>query len=732
MNADPRLIALRDRLTGLVLRGSSGVAYHIRERIGEGAQGWVFTANWDEPGGFVVIVKILRPDAITSDALTRFQTEAEVLQRLSQGPRPNPYIVRFYDHAVANMRSPIGGDPLVLPFTVLEYVKGPSLDAVLAASRDRGLALDRVRRIARQVSQALELVHEQKVVHRDLKPSNILLATDMGTETAKVTDFGLVKLTDLNLHRTTSLAGASIGYAPPEQFETGNKRVSPRTDVFSFASIVYEMLAGRPAFPYDDRENALIIVTRILKDPRPRLATSPGIPPELHASASLVDKLDAEIARALHPDPNERHGSVREFYAAIEPLLQAAMERPLASRPPPSKLLPFMETSPAYDQLAAKIQTQESAGSQPTLEELLTEARASRARLQPPAQPARESFVPASASGAFANAPHPVSLTPAPSSPSVHPPTAPVTTPVALGPTIAAAGPDPGRAEWSFRVLTPPIGPNIVRAASLAQDGSFGVGIGPGGFARWDRQWIAMNMPRGVDPRSVRGIRLLRNRDVVMFGDGGLVVRIAPSGAHEVWPIADRAITFLGLHADELHERFMLVGERGGAGVVVNVVAGRVALSAEVPAARRLCAVTRLVSGQHVACGDDGAIVRIEETGAHHVRNVGPTTLGAIEALMDGGALVVGTGGHALSLSPRLEATLEPVQTTKDLGTLALDVEGTAWAGAGSARILRRTEGSWVRKSGEFGLASATLTLSASPRWIRAIGDDGAVLEGTV
>ena len=365
MNADPRLIALRDRLTGLVLRGSSGVAYHIRERIGEGAQGWVFTANWDEPGGFVVIVKILRPDAITSDALTRFQTEAEVLQRLSQGPRPNPYIVRFYDHAVANMRSPIGGDPLVLPFTVLEYVKGPSLDAVLAASRDRGLALDRVRRIARQVSQALELVHEQKVVHRDLKPSNILLATDMGTETAKVTDFGLVKLTDLNLHRTTSLAGASIGYAPPEQFETGNKRVSPRTDVFSFASIVYEMLAGRPAFPYDDRENALIIVTRILKDPRPRLATSPGIPPELHASASLVDKLDAEIARALHPDPNERHGSVREFYAAIEPLLQAAMERPLASRPPPSKLLPFMETSPAYDQLAAKIQTQESAGSQP-------------------------------------------------------------------------------------------------------------------------------------------------------------------------------------------------------------------------------------------------------------------------------------------------------------------------------------------------------------------------------
>src|SRR5262249_53004235 len=127
---DARLIELRDRLTGQILRGSDGVQYHLRDLIGEGGQGWVFRANWDEPDGFVVIVKVLRPDAVSSDALARFQREADVLRMLSTQARPNPYIVRFFDHAIARMTSPVGGEPLVLPFTVLEYVNGPSLEKV--------------------------------------------------------------------------------------------------------------------------------------------------------------------------------------------------------------------------------------------------------------------------------------------------------------------------------------------------------------------------------------------------------------------------------------------------------------------------------------------------------------------------------------------------------------------------------------------------------------------------
>jgi len=75
----------------------------------------------------------------------------------------------------------------------------------LDRNRGVGLALDRTRRVARQIVLALEDVHAHKVVHRDLKPSNVMLATDGGAEIAKVTDFGLVKLVDVGLGRTTPL-----------------------------------------------------------------------------------------------------------------------------------------------------------------------------------------------------------------------------------------------------------------------------------------------------------------------------------------------------------------------------------------------------------------------------------------------------------------------------------------------------------------------------------------------
>src|ERR1700691_4591886 len=102
----PGLTALRDALSGQVLRGNA--SYHLRERIGEGGQGWVFKANWDDPAGLVVIVKVLRPDAVNSEAMRRFEREAEVLRLLSSQSRPNPHIVRFYDHAVAQVKSPVG------------------------------------------------------------------------------------------------------------------------------------------------------------------------------------------------------------------------------------------------------------------------------------------------------------------------------------------------------------------------------------------------------------------------------------------------------------------------------------------------------------------------------------------------------------------------------------------------------------------------------------------------
>src|SRR5579864_9833499 len=117
---DPRLLALRDWLPGQIFSGTRGAQYHLRERVGEGGQGWVFSASWDEPGGYAVIVKVMRPDAVTPESFRRFEREAQVLRMLGQAARPNPHVVRFFDHATAVVPSPSGGAPVELRFTAVE------------------------------------------------------------------------------------------------------------------------------------------------------------------------------------------------------------------------------------------------------------------------------------------------------------------------------------------------------------------------------------------------------------------------------------------------------------------------------------------------------------------------------------------------------------------------------------------------------------------------------------
>src|ERR1700680_4689104 len=116
---DPRLLALRDWLPGQSLQGSSSARYPLPEIGGEGEQGWVFSASWDEPGGYEVVVKVLRPDVVTPESFARFAREAQVLRMLGQATRPNPHVVRFFDHATARVSAPSGGEPIDLPFTVI-------------------------------------------------------------------------------------------------------------------------------------------------------------------------------------------------------------------------------------------------------------------------------------------------------------------------------------------------------------------------------------------------------------------------------------------------------------------------------------------------------------------------------------------------------------------------------------------------------------------------------------
>lgn len=658
---DPRLVPLRDSLAGCILKGSGDVSYYLRECIGEGGQGWVFRANWDDPSGHVVIVKVLRPDVVATEALRRFRREAEVLRMLSTQGHPNPYIVRFYDHAIAHVASKFRAEPLALPFTVLEYVDGTTLEKVLADQKGRGLPAERTRRLARQISQALDVVHAQKVVHRDLKPSNILLATEAGTEIAKVTDFGLVKLVDMNLQRTTALAGASLGYAPPEQYEQGNQRVSPRTDVFSLAAVLFEMLSGKPAFPFNEGENPLLIVTRILTGPRPSLLrVRTSLAPELAGSTSLIETLDRELARALAADPDSRHCSTIEFWKAIEPALKTAID-----------------------------EKAEAAAVRPS---------SAHAHSAPPAPERKDEAQAAS-------------------------PTA-----------------------WAWNILTAAAAYASIRCAAFGPTGDVAAAISASGLLRWERGgWSAVPLTEKVAPSAIRGVCWLPDGSILLFGERGFAARVTHGGALTQWAVPDPDITFLGAYADTAGTT-TLVGERPYAGsaarafegstsgVVAQFAGDRMTLLSDAINSTRLRGVTRIRSGALVACGDWGVIERVELGIVEHVKPICGGHLLAIAPMPDGGAVTVGMGGHALSLDSKLVAKLEPVQTTRDLLSLFTTPDGETWAGAAQARLMRRSSAgapsSWIRMTGDIGVTSSFVEVWATAGTVRAIGEDGAVVEG--
>ncbi len=694
--ADPRLVPLRDSLVGTVLRGTGGVAYHLRECIGEGGQGWVFRANWDDPTGQIVIVKVLRPDVVGTEALRRFQQEANVLRQISTS-RPNPYVVRFFDHAVAQVPSPYGPEPLTLPFTVLEYVAGTTLEKVLADSKGKGLPLERTRRLLSQIAKALDVVHAQKIVHRDLKPSNILLAQTDGTELAKVTDFGLVKLVDMNLQKTAALAGASLGYAPPEQYEQGNSRVSPKTDIFSLAAVAFEMLSGKPAFPFHEGENPLLIVTRILNGARPTLMkTRNTLAAEIETKTEVIQALDHELTRALAADLKERHENVMSFFQALEkPMMQALGKPDQIGRNAPF-ISPYEATARAQGDgvvaSASGVQVRMPGSAPPAQSAVASSMKAGDRRAQGMDR----------ASEAHASSP----------------------------------------AAWTWTVLTTPLGAGAIRAAAFSPTGEAAIAIGGSGMLRWERgAWIPMKLAPQIPPSSVRGIRWIPS-GALIFGESGLVARVTPSG-HVILRVPDAEIVFHGALAED-NGTTTLVGERPyrgaaarsvpgtSAGVVTQFNGDRVTVVGDAINCTRLRGIARLSGGQLVACGDWGAVVRIEMGVVEHVGSICGGHLLAIAPTPDGGAVPVGVGGHALSLSAKLDAQLEAVQTTQNLLSVSTTDDGQAWAGSVNARLLRRSNGSWVRMSGDIGVSSSMIALSSQARTIRAIGDDGAVVEGRI
>ena len=660
---------LRDHLVGGSLTGTGDVRYFLRELIGEGGQGWVYKANYDEPDGMWVVVKLLRPDSVHQEALVRFRREAEVLRMIGTQATPSPNVVRFYDHGITHFTvEPLGDEPVELPFTVLEYVDGITLADVVDASPNQGLAVSRVRRLLRQVVRALECVHAHRVVHRDLKPSNILIMDQSGREVVKVTDFGLVKLVDLKLTQTVAIAGATLGYAPPEQYEHGNERVSERTDVFSLAAILFECLTGSAAFPYKDGENPLRVITRILSGPRPSLACVAGsLSPELCQQGDLVNQLDLVLAKALQADPDQRHSSCRTFWSEVEPVLRAAEGRAVESG-----MLP--------------------AGADGSLPGVSIE-HLSRVRAPLAGTDATTMEGP----NVLANI-------------SVKPPTPPD--------------------EPMLRILSGSLHDVSMRGALFGGDGSI-FAIGSAGLYRWlERSWSVLPIPSGLEPHWVRGIMRTPDGKSVLFGDGGRFVTLEPNGSIQAWPLPRGDIRILDAWMDSPNEAY-LVGERlsTGGGFTLRVAHGREAEAQLIETPTVMRGIARMVGGALVACGDGGALVQVQFPVHYPIHWERTGHLCAIVCKPAGGLSIVGTGGHALYVSPSLNVLLEPVQTTRDLIAVTAATDGAMWAVGVDGRVLRHDGTTWIRVSPSVAVPSRLIGVGATARGVVALGEDGMVVE---
>jgi serine/threonine protein kinase len=274
--------------------------YEIVEKLGEGGMGVVYKARDTHLDRFVAI-KVLPPEKVSDTERTRrFVREAKSASALN-----HPNIITVHDIAEEHG----------ITFIVMEYVAGKALDRTI---QRQGLRLIEALKYGVQVADALAAAHEAGIIHRDLKPSNVMV-TERGH--VKVLDFGLAKLTEKaepeeaatqTLGRVGSPLtdeGTVLGtaaYMSPEQAE--GKKIDPRSDIFSFGSVLYEMVTGRKAFHGDSRMSTL---TAILRD-EPKLAREGG-----EAMPRVLQKI---IARCLRKDSARRFQTMADLKVALEEL----------------------------------------------------------------------------------------------------------------------------------------------------------------------------------------------------------------------------------------------------------------------------------------------------------------------------------------------------------------------------------------------------------------------------
>lgn len=316
--------------------GRTVLQYQFLEKLGSGGMGEIYKAQDTKLNRFVAI-KVL-PSAKSGDPerRRRFIQEAQAASALN-----HPNIITIHD-IISEADT---------QFMVMEYVAGQTLLDLIPAA---GMGVPQVLQYATQMADALSTAHAAGIIHRDFKPANVMV-TPSGL--VKVLDFGLAKLSgpasqldpDATAAAPLTMEGSIMGtvsYMSPEQAE--GKRVDARSDIFSFGSVVYEMITGRRAFHGDSSISTLSAVLR--DDTKPISEVRSDVPP----------LLEVIVARCLQKDPDARWQTMKEAGDALSTLKRTldsgGFDRPAAASvaapgassiaPPPPRSAPASKAAP--------------------------------------------------------------------------------------------------------------------------------------------------------------------------------------------------------------------------------------------------------------------------------------------------------------------------------------------------------------------------------------------------
>ncbi len=304
------------------LREGLAPHYTVEREIGAGGMARVYLAQERHPPRQVAI-KVMNPEVSTPTFRERFIREVEVTSKLTH---PNIVPILAADECLFVPDGPDG-----LCYYVMPYVEGESLRARLW--RDKTLPLQDALHITFQVAEGLSYAHAHGVIHRDVKPENVLLSGN----SALVADFGIARAVSAAGVPTLTDVGQPVGspaYMSPEQL-AGSRAIDGRTDVYSLACVLYEMLVGEPP---------LLDVAEGSAPGRAALETGLRAQGASPRTARLIKEA---MSRALAAQPADRFASVDDFVAR----LQSAVTRPLGK----SALIPRIRVKTALLAAAAGV-----------------------------------------------------------------------------------------------------------------------------------------------------------------------------------------------------------------------------------------------------------------------------------------------------------------------------------------------------------------------------------------